>query len=67
LVREKPENEEKAGKHFVVDNPDLQEHLYLAGIMHSLPSVLDQNDPEAEMLYKEMDWEHWHSAATWGR
>jgi hypothetical protein len=57
----KPDKVKEVGGCFVFQNHNLQEHLHLAGVFETLPKVLEENDPEAERLYNDVDFEGWFS------
>jgi hypothetical protein len=54
----------KVGEMFVFNNERLQEHLCFAGLFEAMPKVLEENDPETEKLYKDIDFEGWFIAVS---
>jgi hypothetical protein len=61
-IYEQTSNLSKVGEMFVFNNHQLQEHLCSAGVFRAMPKVLEENNPEAEQLYNEVDFEGWSVA-----
>lgn len=63
-IYEQTKRVENAGESFVVNNYQLREHLYLAGVFQAMPKELNENNSQAEKLFNETDLEGWFSAVT---
>ena len=61
-IYEKTNRVDEAGKSFVLNNHQLREHLFLAGVFETMPKGLSVNNPEAEELFNHTDLENWFSA-----
>ena len=63
-IYDKPDCVEDAGKSFVINNYQLRQHLRSAGVFEEMPKELNENNPEAEVLFNETDLENWFNAVT---
>ena len=63
-IYEQTDNLSKVGEMFVFNNLRMQEHLSFAGLFEAMPKVLEENNPEAERLYNEIEFEGWFCAVA---